>query len=299
MLTRIAAAQYPIDWLENLDAWKAKTSDWVERAVAEGAQLLLFPEYGSMELASLFGEQVSQDIFASFDAMQGLLPEVIEHWRGLAVKAGVHIVAPSFPERDEAGTVRNVARIFTPKGLCGEQPKVMMTRFEGERWNMVGGGPVRVFETTLGRIGISICYDVEFPPIARAQAEAGAWLILAPSATEGMMGASRVAIGAAARALENQCYVATAPTSGSAPWSVAVDSNRGAARVVCPPDNGFADTGLMAVGEMDAAQWVFADLDAGLVKSAREDGDVLIFRDRLKAGGSAPVAEVIDLTGGA
>ncbi|MDJ0931536.1 hypothetical protein [Breoghania sp.] len=110
------------------------------------------------------------------------------------------------------------------------------------------------------------------------------------------MGASRVAIGAAARALENQCYVATLPTSCRAPWSVAVDVNRGAARVVCPPDVGFAETGLLAVGEMDAAQWVFADLDPDLVERARTDGDVLIFSDRARPGGTAPQAELIDLT---
>ncbi|PTW53221.1 putative amidohydrolase [Breoghania corrubedonensis] len=295
---RVAAAQYPIDWLDSLDDWKTKTTDWVEQALSERAQLLVFPEYGSMELASLFGKEVAGNIDASVDAMGGILPDFIAHWRALAVKSGVHILAPSFPERDAAGMVRNVARLFTPAGACGEQAKIVMTRFEGERWGFVGGGPIRVFETALGRIAIDICYDVEFPAIARAQAEAGAWLILAPSTTEGVMGASRVAIGAAARALENQCYVVTAPTSGKAPWSVAVDVSRGAARVVCPPDIGFAETGLLAVGEMDAAQWVFADVDPALVASARADGDVLIFADRTKPGGSAPKAEIIDLTAG-
>ncbi|MDJ0931537.1 nitrilase-related carbon-nitrogen hydrolase [Breoghania sp.] len=177
---RIAAARYPIDWLDNLDAWKAKTTDWVERALSQGAEPLVFPEYGSMELASLFGKEVAGDIDASISSMQKLLPDILSHWRDLAVKHGVHIMAPSFPECDEAGTVRNVARLFTPAGECGEQAKVVMTRFEGERWGFVGGGPIRVFETDLGRIGISICYDVEFSAIARAQAEAGAWLILAP-----------------------------------------------------------------------------------------------------------------------
>ena len=295
---RIAAAQYPIDWLDSLDDWKTKTREWVDRASSRGAELLVFPEYGSMELASLFGTEVAGDIHASVTAMGDLLPDVNTHWRELAASSGAHILAPSFPERDATGAVRNVARLFTPAGACGEQAKIVMTRFEGERWGFVGGGPIRVFETALGRIAIDICYDVEFPAIARAQAEAGAWLILAPSTTEGVMGASRVAIGAAARALENQCYVATAPTSGRASWSAAVDVNRGAARVVCPPDIGFAETGLLAVGEMDAAQWVYAEVDPGLVTSARADGDVLIFADRNKPGGTAPKAEIVDLTTG-
>lgn len=296
-MIRIAAAQYPVEWHDSLDAWKAKARRWVEQAVDNDADLLLFPEYGSMEISSALGEAVARDLAGSIAGMQGLLPDYVEHWRALAMETGRHIVAPSFPERGEDGRYHNVARLFTPEGRCGVQAKIVMTRFEREEWNIAPGGPIRVFETSLGRIGISICYDVEFPAIARAQAEAGAWLILAPSATEGMMGASRVAIGAAARALENQCYVATSPTQGIAAWSPAVDVNRGAARIVCPPDRGFPETGLLAVGEMDTPQWVFGDVDPALVATARADGDVLIFADRALPGGTAPQAELVDLRG--
>lgn len=292
---RIAAAQYPIDWHADLDAWRAKTRRWTEEAAEAGARLLVYPEYGAMELASIFGAEVAGDIWGSIRAMQTLRPEVEAHWAALAGQNNVHILAPSFPEIAEDGACTNVARLFTPHGGCGAQAKVVMTRFEGEEWGIRAGGPIRVFDTELGRIGVAICYDVEFPAIARAQAEVGAWLILAPSATEGAMGAARVAIGAAARALENQCYVATSPTVGLAPWSPAVDINRGAARVVCPPDRGFPETGVVALGEMDRSQWVFADVDPALVEVARADGDVLIFADRARPGGTAPQAEIVDL----
>ena len=69
--------------------------------------------------------------------------------------------------------------------------------------------------------GIAICYDIEFPLIAHAMARAGAELILAPSCTDTIAGANRVHVGARARALENQVYVAVAPTVGQAPWSPA------------------------------------------------------------------------------
>jgi predicted amidohydrolase len=191
-----------------------------------------------------------------------------------------------------------VARLFTPGGAVGEQQKLIMTRFENEQWHIAPGGPLRVFDTALGRIGVAICYDVEFPLLVRAQAEAGAGLILAPSCTERMSGYWRVRFGAQARALENQCYVVHAPTVGAAPWSPALDDNHGAAAVYAPPDLGVMENGILAIGEMDRAQWVFADVDLDMPARVREAGEVLNYRDwaAQDAPGIAP-AEVVSLRG--
>ncbi len=129
------------------------------------------------------------------------------------------------------------------------QDKRAMTRFETERWGVAQGADPVVFDTPWGRIGISVCYDVEFPKHARTQVEAGAWLILAPSCTDTMHGFHRVCIGAAARAMENQCYVAITPTVGAAPWSGALDVNRGHAAVFGPVDRGFPEDGVLARGD--------------------------------------------------
>ena len=77
--------------------------------------------------------------------------------------------------------------------------------------------------------------DVAEIDALRAQVEAGAWLVLAPSCTDTMHGFNRVRFSAAARALESQCYVAVTPTVGLAPWSAALDVNRGFAAVFPPP----------------------------------------------------------------
>ena len=114
-------------------------------------------------------------------------------------------------------------------------------------------GRQRAFRLDIGsaRIGIAICYDVEFPLIARALVEAGAEVILAPSCTDTVHGYWRVRVGAQARALENQCVVVQAPLVGAVDWSPAVDMNRGAAGVFGPPDLGFPEDGVIAQGEMD------------------------------------------------
>jgi predicted amidohydrolase len=95
----------------------------------------------------------------------------------------------------------------------------------------------------------------------RAQVEAGAWLVLVPACTDSIHGFNRVRFSAQARALENQCFVAVAPTVGLAPWSAALDANHGAASVHGPVDRGFPEDGVLAAGGMDVPGWVFCTLD--------------------------------------
>ena len=201
----------------------------------------------------------------SIAAVSTHLPQADTAHARLARHHGVSILAGSAPERRADGSVRNVARLFTPDGACGRQEKIMMTRFEREHWGVSGGAELFVYDIGTARIGIAICYDVEFPLIARALAEAGAEVILAPSCTDTVHGYWRVRVGAQARALENQCVVVQAPLVGTVDWSPAVDVNRGAAGVFGPPDLGFPEDGVMAQGEMDKPCWV-----AGAARSRRD-----------------------------
>lgn len=273
---RIAAAQYPITRIDDWAGYVDKVSRWVAEAAWAGAGLLVFPEYGAMELTSLFGGR--HGLAAQLDGMQELAGDFASLFADLAARHDVHVLAPSFPVRRGAGAVRNVARLHTPDGRAAEQEKLIMTRFEREVWGIGGGGEIRVFDTALGRIGVAICYDVEFPLIVRRMVEAGARLILAPSCTDAMTGYHRVRMGAQARALENQCYVVQSPTVGSAPWSEAVDVNVGAAAVFAPPDRGLPDDGVVAMGCLDEPQWLFAELDFDLIERVRRDGQVLNHR---------------------
>lgn len=293
----LAAAQYPIDRLDSWDAYAAKLSRWVEGAAAGGAALAVFPEYGAMELASL-DPATAGDLQGSIDSVSALLPRIDALHGVLAVRHGLHILAASAPCRRADGTVVNRARLFAPNGKIGVQDKLVMTRFEREQWLIVGGAPLRLFQTALGKIGITICYDSEFPLLARALTEAGMELMLAPSCTDSLHGYWRVRLGAQARALEAQCYAVQSPTVGEAPWSPAVDVNRGAAGIYGPPDRGFAADGVVAIGELDTAQWLFGEVDLTRVAQLRADGGVLNTRDwRDQPGAQAlPPVELVDLT---
>ena len=274
----VAAAQYPIDWLESFSAFEKKLARWVEDSVRQGAELLVFPEYAGLELASLSGREAAGDLSRSITAVSTHLPQADAAHARLAHRHGVSILAGSAPERRADGSVRNVARLFTPDGACGRQEKIMMTRFEREHWGVSGGSELFVYDIGTARIGIAICYDVEFPLIARALAEAGAEVILAPSCTDTVHGYWRVRVGAQARALENQCVVVQAPLVGSVDWSPAVDLNRGAAGVFGPPDLGFPEDGVIAQGEMDKPSFVIARLDLDAIARVRAEGQVFNHR---------------------
>ncbi|SBS34902.1 Nitrilase [Marinomonas spartinae] len=276
---KLAAAQYDIGFFSAWEDFANKLTNWVAEATQQGAELLVFPEYGSMELASLFGEEVCSDLQRQIHAMQTLLPKWLDLHAALAKCHNVMILASSFPTLQGGNCFVNRANLFGPEGLIDFQDKLMMTRFENEQWHISSGDQIKVIDTDLGRLGIHICYDSEFPMIARQQVAAGADLLLVPSCTDTQAGFHRVRIGCQARALENQCYVVQSPTIGNASWSEAVDVNMGRASVYTPVDYGFPDNGILVQGGNADAGWVFATLDLAEIASIRQHGQVFNHRD--------------------
>ena len=254
----------------------------LEARLEEGraqADLLVLPEYACVELGAALAGGTAVDEAAELAAMVAAAPDILEAMRAAARRLRVWLLPGSLPMRRADGRVVNRAPLITPDGRCAMQDKRAMTRFEAERWGVAPGADPAVFETPWGRIGICICYDVEFPKHARVQVEAGAWLLLAPSCTDTLHGFNRVRIGAQARALENQCYVAITPTVGAAPWSAALDVNRGHAAVFGPVDRGFPEDGVLASGVMDTPGWVFCTLDPARIEAVRSEGQVRNHRD--------------------
>ena len=279
MNVKIAAAQYDISFLENWLAYQQKIERWVVEATTQEAKILLFPEYFSMELASLFGQDIYSSLSRQLEAMQSLHDDFIDLVKMLAQQYQCIIQAGTFPVRIASEIYRNRAYLFMPDGQFDYQDKVMMTRFEKEQWLIKGGQELKCFDTEYGKIAINICYDSEFPLLARKQAEAGCVLILVPSCTDTIAGFHRVKIGCQARALENQCYVVQASLVGDAEWSEAVDVNVGAAGIYTPVDRGFPDNGILSVGIFNAVQWVIGEISPNACKIVREQGQNFNYRD--------------------
>ncbi|SEQ59077.1 Predicted amidohydrolase [Amphritea atlantica] len=276
---KVAVSQYDIGFFTQWPDFSDKLTHWVRSAADNRAKLLLFPEYGSMELPSLLGKTVYNDLHGQLDAMQSLYPQ----WQALHIELArqfdLMILASSFPVQQPDGSFRNRANLYGPDGLIGYQDKLIMTRFENEQWRVAAGSEIKIIESDIGPLGINICYDSEFPMIARQQVEAGANLILVPSCTDTEAGFHRVRIGCQARALENQCYVLQSPTFGRADWSEAVDVNTGRASIYTPVDYGFPDNGILVEGSSDRAEWIYAGLDLESIARVRAEGQVFNYRD--------------------
>ncbi len=274
-MIRVAAAAYPLEWHDTLTSLHAKLRRWLEDAAGKGAHIVVFPEYAAMELAPLAGPAVAGDLQASIDAVTERLP-ALDAWLAEQARAlNLLICAGTAPVRDADGQARNRARLFAPNGQQATQDKLILTRYERETWQLSPGTNLSLFATPLGRIGVLTCYDAEFPQLARALIDAGAEILLVPSATEAASGYARVRIGAMARALESQCVSVLAPLVGEAAWSPAVDVSYGRAGLYGPPDSGFPADGILAESTLNAPGWVMADIDPAAIAHVRQNGQVL------------------------
>ncbi|GAB3164378.1 carbon-nitrogen hydrolase family protein [Telluribacter humicola] len=295
MKVTIAAAQYPITEHKTFADWRTHIEEWVADAARQQAQLVLFPEYGSMELVSLFNPEVQTDLTRQVRELDSLRQDFCQAFADLARQYNLIIVAPTLPVIEE-GNLLNRAYVFSAKGMVGYQDKFFMTRFEDEEWG-INSAPktLTLFDAPWGSFGIQICFDVEFALGSQWLSAAGASLILAPSCTESLRGSTRVHVGARARALENQAFTVVSQTIGVAPWSPVVDVNYGYAAFYCTPDKDMPEEGIISTYTPQKAGWLVQTLDFTQIESVRQDGQVFNFKhhSRLAAGFVDEPVEVV------
>jgi predicted amidohydrolase len=287
---KLALAQFGVAAPKNFDDFLARIAGMAREAKRENADILVLPEYASMVLAGAFIK--TPDIAAELAAVVAQADALVAGLRQIATAARLYVLGGTVPMQDADGKIRNRAPFISAAGKLAFQDKQAMTRFEAERWGISPGAGPRIFATPFGKIGVSICYDAEFPLHVRAQATAGAELILAPSCTDSLAGFNRVRLSARARAIENQCIIAVSPLVGNAPWSGAIDENHGYAGVYGPPDKFFPETGVLCRGTLDEPSIIYADVDLAAVTAVRQEGSVLNHRDWVA---QIPPCPVIDL----
>ncbi len=275
---KVAAAKYAIQAPESFEAFAGRLRDLLEGVAALGAEVAVLPEYLSLELAATFGPEVRGSLPDSLAATQRYREPWLALFSSIAQSTGMAIAAGTFLLDGGHGRYRNRADLLLPGGGHAWQDKLQLTGFEKATGLIEGGDALKVFDIGAVRLGLAVCYDIEFPLPVRAQYEAGARLLLVPSCTDTEAGASRVRVGCQARALENRCFVAQAVTAGEAPWSPALDVNTGEATIHAPMDVGFPADGVLARTAGDA-QWAIADVDLGALEASRAQAQVANDRD--------------------
>ena len=236
------------------------------------AELILLPEYAGLE-AALVGRTPPQDVAA----WMALASERAGDWAGqlgeMAKRCGAWICGASLPVMTERGYV-NRGFFAAPWGEVHHQDKLIPTPYERDTMGIVAGQGLTVIDTVFGRFGMLICYDSEFPLLARKLIEAECDMILVPSCTEFEAGQTRVRQSARARAIEGQCVVVQAPLVGAVEGCDIIDMSRGRPGIFVPPDHGMPENGILAEGPPNTPGVARAEVDFAAVSRVRREGQV-------------------------
>ena len=275
---RIAAIQYLLRPIAGFDDFAKQVEFFVHSAKDYKAHFVLFPEFFTMQLLSYINEPAPA---LAVRRLAQLAPDYEALFMRLAKETGIYIIAGTHPVF-QRGKIFNAAHLFTPNGKVFRQKKVHLTPTESGPYQLSRGHGLYLYHTDFGNIAILICYDVEFPEVARVMAEAGAEILFIPSCTDGREGFCRVRYCAQARAIENQIYVAMTGTVGNLPLVPYMNTNYGQAAILTPSDYFFARDGIAAEGIINQEQMIVADVDLDLLDEQRVNGSVIPLQDLIK-----------------
>lgn len=285
----VTSAQYQLDVLMNWQDYCDKINYLVLESKSRQTNLVLLSEYAGCEIAC---GQYDTDL-KLYQRIQPAVPDYLDFYSTLSKKHQLYIQPGTIPIEVAPNLFVNRAFFFSPSGEYGFQDKLQLTIYERLTKVMVSGKEQTVFETPLGKVGIAICYDAEFPELMRSLALAGAKLILIPSYTNSAAGAARVFYCARARAIENQCYVATSAVVGPMMLTQEIDHCQGVTAILGPADKQFPDDGILAQTETEGTTLLTANLDFNKIDWVRKHGSVRNFMDTHSI--SSPIINVLSL----
>lgn len=275
MKARIATIQYMLRPIADWREFERQVRFVLGAARDYRPQFVLLPEIFTTQLLSAMPHQ---DVRAAIRALDQFTSRYQNLMREHAERGGYYLIGGSHPTLRE-DKLYNTSYLFTPRGEVHAQDKTHRTRWEREQWQTTPGNHLRLFETEFGDIAILVCYDVEFPELARMVCEAGADILFVPSSTDDRQGFWRVRYCCHARAIENQVYVAMASTVGSLPVE-GLGLHYGQASILTPSDYPFSRDGIAAEGIANTEQIVIADVDLELLFTNRVDGTTIPLYDK-------------------
>jgi predicted amidohydrolase len=193
--------------IDDLATNLAAARELVGDAARAGAELAALPEN--------FSFMRSEGL--PYPCAQGLDGEIVGTLRELARTHGLWLLGGTFPEAAGDGRVHNTSVMISPAGeVEAVYRKIHLfdvdLRAQGggcyqESASVAPGTEVVVAETPFGRVGLSVCYDLRFPELYRAQSARGARFLCVPSAFARETGRDHWEVLLRARAIENQCFV--------------------------------------------------------------------------------------------
>lgn len=238
----------------------------------------LFPEFFN---APLMAEYNHLSVTESIRKLAEYTPSLLEEFSKLSISYNINIISGSMPEMID-GILYNVGYLCRRDGTTERYEKLHVTPDEERMWGLKGGSKIQTFDTDCGKIGILICYDVEFPELGRLLADDGMSILFVPFLTDTQNGYSRVRYCAQARAIENECFVAIAGSVGNLPNVHNMDIQYAQSMVFTPCDFAFPTNGVKSEATPNTEMILIADVNLDLLKELHNHGAVKNLKDRRK-----------------
>ncbi len=184
----------------------------IEKAVAQGARLVVLPEF-----FSIMGVSDAERVAVREQPGRGVMQEFLAE---MAKKHRIWVVGGSIPMvADAPDKVRNTCLVFDEHGeQVARYDKIHLFNLDlgnehyHEATTIEAGNQVVVVDSPFGRIGLAICYDLRFPELFRAMKDID--IIVLPSAFTATTGKMHWEILVRARAIENLAYVIASAQGG-------------------------------------------------------------------------------------
>lgn len=273
---RLGLVQWQMRSLNNLEEFFNQAEFFIDAVSGYQSDFALFPE---LFIAPLMADY---NHLSEADAIRELAKHadpIKKKFQELAISYNINIITGSMPylENDH---LYNAGFLCKRDGTSELYRKIHITPNEVFHWGITGGDTIQTFDTDCGKIGIVICYDVEFPELSRLMADEGMNILFVPFLTDTQNGYTRVKHCAQARAIENECYVAIAGCVGNLPKVNNMDIQYAQAAVFTPSDFAFPSNGIKAEATPNTEMTLIVDVDINLLKELHEHGSVKTMKDR-------------------
>jgi len=275
---RVATVQYLQRRITSFEQFATQVEYFVDIAADYRSDFVVFPELFTLQLLSIENQPLSPA--DSIRTLTKYTEQFSAMLHRLAVSYNINIIGGSHPTQMADGDIHNVCYVALRDGSVHEREKLHPTPNERHWWKITGGDAAPVINTDCGPIGVMICYDSEFPELARHLTDQGAMILFTPYCTDVRQGHLRVRYCCQARAIENQVYVVTSGNVGNLPGVNNFDIQYAQSCIITPCDFPFAPEGIAADTTPNAEQVAFADLRLDDLVAARASGTVQNIRDR-------------------
>lgn len=273
---RLGLVQWMMRPIANLDGLFEQMAYFIDAVSDYQSDFVLFPELFNAPLMADYNHLPESDAIRK---LAESTEPIRDKCKEFAISYNVNIITGSMPLLRD-GKLFNVGYLCRRDGTVETYEKIHITPSEVGYWGMVGGTEIRAFDTDCGKIGILICYDVEFPELPRLLADQGMKILFVPYQTDTQNGFTRVQRCAMARAIENECYVAITGSAGNLPNVNNMDLQYSQAGVFTPSDFSFPTNGVKAEATPNTEATLIVDVDLDLLRELHEHGSVRILKDR-------------------